>query len=243
MTDYVLVLPPTFPYFQTFTELRRGIGERLKRQGHNVSYASQLTDATPLENQILFGSNACLDEDYKPGCSLYNGEAPSSYWFKNQKFINRLAQASHVFSWENLTPYPYEAELTNVPKVNGRVVHYGYLSNRRFKALAELNSSPGVSVAPLFNVWGDELNRQLDSGELWVELLYDEQWEACSLRMFQAACRGALLLSECDPDPDRRITPANLVQQCTRVLAMSAEEKLKWRIEQREAVIHWLDRQ
>lgn len=241
--NYVLVLPESFPYWKTFIELRRGIGERLKRQGHQVTYCYRLLDSVPLSQQVLFGANACKEEDYKPGCIIYQGEAASSYWLKNQTYINRLARASEIWSWDTITPYPYEAELTHVPKVNGRVVHYGYLSNRRFKALSELNSSPGVSVVPLFNVWGDELNRQLDSGELWVELLYDEQWERCSLRMFQAACRGALLLSECDPDPVRRTTPENLVSQVQRVLSMSAEEKLKWRIEQREAVIHWLDRQ
>jgi hypothetical protein len=240
MTDYVLVLPETFSYWQTFIELRRGIGERLKTQGSRVVYDNKLLDDIPLENQVLFGANACKDEDYKPGCIVYNGEAPSSYWFKNQTFINRLAQAAEVWSWETHTPYPYEARLTHVPKVNGRVVHYGFLSNRRFQALSELNQTPGVSVAPLFNVWGQKLNEFLDSAELWVELLYDEQWEKCPLRMYQAACRGALCLSECDPDPERRLDPSRICEQVQKCLAMSPEEKLKWRIEQRQAVIAWL---
>jgi hypothetical protein len=240
MTDYVLVLPETFPYWQTFIELRRGIGERLTKQGHDVCYLSALDDDIPLTNQVLFGANACKEEDYKPGCVVYNGEVPSSYWFKNQTFINRLAKASEVWSWETHTPYPYEAEPTHVPKVNGRVVHYGFLSNRRFQALSELNTTPGVSVTPLFNVWGRQLDEYLDSAELVVELLYDESWEKCSLRMFQAACRGAFCLSECDPDPERRLDPARISEQVQKCLAMSVDERLKWRVEQRQAVIDWL---
>jgi len=231
---YVLVLPETFPFWQTFIELRRGIGERLKQEGHDVEYYDKLNPAIPLSQQILFGSNNCPDSDFKPGCIVYQSESSNSYWLQRQSYIDRLAQASEIWGWDTHAPYPFDADdLTHTPKIPGRVVHFGFLSPRRTKACLE------VGAVPVCHLWGEERNRILDSAELVIELLYEDDWDRCSLRMLNGASRGLMVLSECDA-PERRLLPGAVKEQVAACLAMSPAEKLKWRMDQRQYVIDWL---
>jgi hypothetical protein len=233
-SHYFLVLPESFPFWQTFIELRRGIGERLKRDGHCVYYCDKFDPDFPLNRQILFGANNCPDSDFKPGCIVYQSESSNSYWLKKQSYIDRLAQASEIWGWDTHAPYPFDADdLTHAPKVPGRVVHFGFLSPRRTKACFE------VGAVPVCHLWGEERNRILDSAELVIELLFEEDWDRCSLRMLNAASRGLMMLSECDV-PERRLDPSRIKEQVAACLAMSPEEKLKWRMDQRQTVIDWL---
>jgi hypothetical protein len=232
---YFLILPETFPFWQTFIELRRGIGERLKHEGHDVYYLPEITRDAPLDHCVLFGANNCPDADFKPGCIVYQSESSNSYWLQRQSYIDRLAQASEIWGWDTHAPYPFDAnDLTHAPKVPGRVVHFGFLSPRRTKACLE------VGAVPVCHLWGEERNRILDSAELWLELLFESDWDVCSLRIIHAASRGAMLLTECDPDPKRRLDPSRLKERVAECLAMSPAEKLKWRADQRQAAIDWL---
>lgn len=231
--NYLLVLPPTFPHWQTFTDLRKGIAKRLESQGHTVAFDNAINPTYPLEQQVLFGANACRDEDYMPGVVIYQGEALSSYWMKQQTYINRLAQASDIWSWQTVTPLCWEDKRLEVPVVPGRVVHVGCLSARRMQACID------VSAVPVLGLWGDDCNKILDSAELEIELLFDYRWEPCSLRLARATSRGRLLLTECHPDPAYALNWQHIKTQVERILSFTDKEKQEWLDNQRETVTNW----
>jgi hypothetical protein len=233
MTQYTLVLPKTFAYWQCLEELREGIKNRLISQGHEVS----LKDAVypGCAGIVLFGAHACPDADYTPGTIVYNSEARSSFHMQSQRYIDRLAQASEVWDWTTIAPLPWEVKCIGYHKVPGRVVHYGSLSTRRYKACRD------VGAVVVVDQFGRERDKLVCSAELIIEPLYDESWEPCSLRLTHAVSNGIMILTECHPDPKWRLDLSRIKEQVEEILAMDSEARAAWLGNQRDVVENWLE--
>lgn len=230
--NYLLVLP-TFPYSGTFIDLRKGVAERLKKEGHTVEFADKVDPDRPVGEQVFFGANACNASDWQFGVVVYQSEALNSPWLKSQTYINRLAQASEIWDYREVTPLCWEEERSDAAVVPGRVVLAGCLSPRRMKACIE------ISAVPVYGIYGDACNRILDSAELEIELLYDETWDKDPLRLARATSRGRLLLTECHPDPAYALNPKHIKTQVQMILQFTDKAKQEWLQNQRETVEQW----